>query len=40
MSIDVPALFWIAGGALLVIVIAVLMWVAMSGGRGGRNRPD
>jgi hypothetical protein len=40
MNLDVPMVFWIAGGGLLVIAVAVLVWVAMSGGQGGGNRPD
>jgi hypothetical protein len=33
-----PMLFWIAGGALLAIIAAVLLWVFM-GGRSGGDRP-
>jgi len=30
--------FWIAGGALIAVIAAVLIWVAMSG-RGKGDRP-
>ena len=38
-TVDVPALVWVAGGILLVISIAVIIWVVMSGGRGRDDRP-
>jgi hypothetical protein len=38
---DVSAgLLWIGGAVLVVIIAAVIVWVAMSGNRGGGNRPD
>jgi hypothetical protein len=36
---DVTGLFWIGGGVLVVVIAAVLIWVAMSGNRGGGSRP-
>jgi hypothetical protein len=36
---DVSGLFWLGGVALVVVIAAVLIWVAMSGGRGGGSRP-
>jgi len=37
--VDIPILFWIGGGILLVIAISVVVWVVMSGGRGRDDRP-
>ena len=33
-------LLWIGGAALVLIIAAVLIWVAMSSGRRGGNPPD
>ena len=33
-------LLWIGGAVFVVVIAAVLIWVAMSGNRGGGSRPD
>ena len=37
---DVAVVFWLGGAALIAVIAAILIWVAMSGNRGGGNRPD
>ena len=38
-AVDVSAVVWVAGGILLVVAIAVILWVVISGGRGRGDRP-
>jgi hypothetical protein len=39
MGDGVSVLLWLGGAALAVVIAAVLIWVAMSGNRGGGSRP-
>ena len=29
-AVDVPILLWVGGGILLVVIVAILIWVAMT----------